>query len=724
MSAALCSLRAVFVRSHPALRAPRRAGWTALLALCSVAFAAGETPAFFSQLTLLLLLAAGVAYLSFRVGLVPIIGFLIAGVIAGPSALGLIDDPALIESAAEIGVILLLFAIGIEFSLGRLARLGRLIFLGGGLQVGLVTLVTVLALMPFGVALNAAVFTGCLLALSSTAIVLKLLADRGGTGGEVGQVSLGILIFQDLAVVAMVLLVPMLGGAGGGALDLAWALTKAALLVTFTLVFARRVMPVILEAVARTCSQEIFLLTVVAICFGTAYVSSLAGVSLSLGAFLAGLVVSESRFGRQALGEILPLQILFSAAFFVSVGLLLDLRFLVSHLPVVLLALLAVVLVKTFTTALGVKVLGYRAATAVGAGLLTAQIGEFSFVLERTGRAVGLSPAGLGEVGTQAFIAATVLLMGVTPLLSRLGEGLGERLSRRAEPAFALAGAAAGGGVALRGPNDGGVAAGAGHDESPLGALSDHVLIAGYGVLGQKLTLALSAAGVPFGIVTLSPDGAKSAQLAGYPVLLGDYSRPYTLALAGAERARLLIVADDEAEMASRVASVARANYPELRVVARAGHEHRGDLLSAGASEVVMAEREAALTLLARALGQEWPRDKLETQLDAALGRRTTEFVDLSPVALTETQRASPACTHTAQARAVVPRTDGCEECLKEGRGWVHLRVCLTCGHVGCCDSSAGKHATAHFHATGHPLIKSLEQGEDWAYCYQDTATL
>ncbi|WP_045234618.1 cation:proton antiporter, partial [Deinococcus pimensis] len=432
----------------------RRLTPLALLGVTSVAHAASEAPAFFPQLTLLLLLAGGAAYLSFRVGLVPIIGFLLAGVLAGPSALGLIRDPELINAASEIGVILLLFAIGIEFSLERLARIGRLIFVGGGLQVGLVVGLTTLALTALGVSVQNAVFTGCLVALSSTAIVMKLLSDRNRTGSEVGQVSLGILIFQDLAVVVMVLLVPLLGGQGGGPLDVVWALGKAAALVVLTLVFARRVMPRILEAVARTCSQEIFLLTVVAICFGTAFVSSLAGVSLSLGAFLAGLVVSESRFGRQALGEILPLQILFSAAFFLSVGLLLDVGYLWTHLPLVLAALVLVVLAKALTTALGVRLLGYGTASALGAGLLLAQIGEFSFVLERTGRDVGLSPAGLGEEGTQAFIAATVLLMGVTPLLARLGETLGARVSART-PVQA-------------GSNAAEQDTGAAHDDSPL----------------------------------------------------------------------------------------------------------------------------------------------------------------------------------------------------------------------------------------------------------------
>jgi CPA2 family monovalent cation:H+ antiporter-2 len=297
-----------------------RALVTSPLLLGSAVAAQGEAghtgpPEFLLPLTLLLLVSALAAYLSYRIRLIPIIGFLLAGVLVGPGALGLIRDPALINSASEIGVMLLLFTIGVEFSLERLVRIARLIFLGGGLQTGLTVAAVSAALLAFGVGWQNAVFTGCLVALSSTAIVMRLLAERGETGARTGQVALGILIFQDLAVVLMVLLIPMLAGQGGGPGGVALALAKAAGIIGFVLVAARRLVPPVMEVVARTCSTEIFLLTVVALCFGTASLTALAGVSLALGAFLAGLLVSESRYGMQALGEILPLQVLFSAAF-------------------------------------------------------------------------------------------------------------------------------------------------------------------------------------------------------------------------------------------------------------------------------------------------------------------------------------------------------------------------------------------------------------------------
>ena len=268
--------------------------------------------------------------------------------------------------------------------------------LGGSLQVvvtvGLVTAV----LRALGVGWGSAIFTGFLVALSSTAIVLKLLSDRGEMKTPHGETLLAILVFQDLAVLAMMLLVPALAGEGGPA-EVLLALGKAVVFIALVLVVARRVMPRLLEAVARTCSTEVFLLTVLGICIGSAYLFSLAGVSLSLGAFLAGLLVSESPFSGHALGEILPLKILFSAAFFVSVGLLVDVRFVLENLMLIAALVAAVIAIKTVGAAAAVASLGHSAPFSLGAALTIAQVGEFSFVLEDAGRAVGLEAGGLAS---------------------------------------------------------------------------------------------------------------------------------------------------------------------------------------------------------------------------------------------------------------------------------------------------------------------------------------
>lgn len=392
---------------------------------------AGAVPPFLPEAVAFIAASSVIAYVCFRLGLVPIVGFLLAGVLIGPNGLGFVKNQELVNTNAEIGVILLLFTIGIEFSLEKLGKIKKLIFIGGGLQVIFSTITVAGLLLAFGIDWKAGIFTGFLIALSSTVIVLKLLNDRGETNSLPGQISLGLLIFQDLAVIVMALLVPMLGGQGGSAVDIGIALGKAVLIIAVVLIFARKLMPKVLETVARTCSQELFLLTVIALCFGTAYLTSLAGVSVSLGAFLAGLLVSESRFSQHAFSEILPLQILFSATFFVSVGMLLDVRFLVDNLPFVLGAVALVLIIKVITTGASVFTLGYKLPVVAASGLMLAQVGEFSFVLERAGREVNLFPAGIAEIGSQTFIAATVILMVITPLLAQIGMGLSRRLESR-----------------------------------------------------------------------------------------------------------------------------------------------------------------------------------------------------------------------------------------------------------------------------------------------------
>ena len=671
----------------------------------SLALAAGEAPAFFVELAILFVASAIIAYIGFRIGLTPIIGFLLAGVIIGPNALGLVQDRELIDAAAEVGVILLLFTIGIEFSLETLARISRLIFIGGGLQVGLTIAVTTLGLLLFGVPWQAALFTGMLFSLSSTAIIMKLLADRNETTTEPGQASLGILIFQDLAVVAMVLLVPLLGGEGGGALAILWALTRAALIIALVLLVARRVMPKILEAVARTCSPEIFLLTIIAICFGTAYLTSLAGVSLSLGAFLAGLLVSESRFGQQAFSEILPLQILFSAAFFISVGILLDLQFLFNNLLIVLLGVVVVVALKGLITFTSVKVLGYSGGVAAASALTLAQIGEFSFVLERAGRDVGLYPLGLAENGAQTFIACTVLLMGVTPFMASFGkrfmkQDATDKTQDDTETDI---------------PKD---------LEERFASLNNHIIIAGYGETARALAGALDQTGLPYAIATLNPTGATEAEETGRLVVRGDYTKGHILDLLGLERAKLLVIPDDQPQMAHRAVSVARSRYPELTIIATTTFESSvADIKHAGATEVITAEHAATKLVVWDVLNHLGKtHDEVQGILDTLMLRATGRKRET--MQLSENQLNTSKCSHTDQVKVVSqPDEHVCPECVALGDDWVHLRICMSCGHVGCCDSSKNKHATKHFQSSEHAIIKSFEPGEAWAYCYEDKAT-
>ncbi len=662
---------------------------------------AGSVPAFFPEAVGLLIATAAIAYVGYRARILPIIAFLVTGALVGPHALGLVRNEALIDAAAELGVILLLFTIGIEFSLERLARIQRLIFVGGGLQVALVIGLVTAVLTAAGVGWRAAVFTGCLVALSSTAIVMKILAHRRETRGASGDAALGILIFQDLAVVAMVLLVPMLAGRGGSAGDVALALAKAAAIVALVLLVARRVMPHVLEAVARTCSQEIFLLTVVAICFGTAYLTSLAGVSLSLGAFLAGLVVSESGYSQMAVGEILPLQILFSAAFFVSVGLLLDPAFLWAHPLLVLGAIGGSLLVKILAGWVSLRALGVATGTAACTSVLLAQVGEFSFVLERAGRALGLHPAGLAEAGPQTFVAATVIMMIATAPVTRLSDWLVARWRRETPRAPATDASAA----------------------APDPGLRDHVVIAGYGEIAHALATALAAQRVPSVILTLSPEGARAAERAGLRVLRGNYARRHELSVAGAREARALVIADDDPTTTRQVVAAAREIRRDLPVVARVRDvSDAPGVRAAGATQVVVDRDEAIARVMGTVLGAAGvDAETVARHQEAARGAATTAA---PTIRLRHRQRHSRHCSHAAGTRDVVPSSTDCGACRERGDSWVHLRICMTCGLVACCDASPNTHASRHAQATGHPVVRSFEPGEDWAWCYVDETYL
>jgi CPA2 family monovalent cation:H+ antiporter-2 len=648
-------------------------------------------PSVLPELVALVGAAALIGYLSSRLRVVPIVGFLLAGVLVGPEQLGLVREQEVVDTVAEIGVILLLFTIGLEFSLDRLNQIRRLILVGGGLQVALATGVTAGGAMAFGVAPADAVFSGLLVSLSSTAIVLKLLAERREAGTARGQAATAVLLFQDLAVVAMVLLVPILGGAeGAGPADIPIALGKAALLVVGVLVVARRLMPPLLDVVARTCSPEVFLLTIVAVCFGTALGSAALGVSLSLGAFLAGMVVSESRHGTHAFGEILPLQILFSATFFVSVGMLLDASFLLEEPLLVAGFVAGIVAIKALTGAAAVGAVGVGAPVALGSGLLLAQVGEFSFVLDQVGRDAGLSALGLGADGSQALIAATVVLMIATPALSAAGAAL----ERRTAPRMAA-------GRERRRPLD----LPAGRHENRR----DHALVLGYGSAAHAAVAELRRFGLGFTVLTLNPDAARQAAADGMDVVVGDYAKRAVLTEAGAPAARLVVIADDDVERTHRVVAAVRVLNPDAAIVTRPlGDPDVAEFSEAGADHVVTPERAS--------------RIGLAIAIRAVLGGGDGT-VPLSTV-LHYRPQPNPRCGHLGEIRAVQPSAYGCEECLRDGTAWVHLRICLTCGHVGCCDTSEHKHARAHSGSAAHPLIANLEPGERWAYCFPDDEML
>lgn len=518
-----------------------------------------------------------------RLRLPTIAGFLLAGALMGPAGLGWVRDAAEVESLAEIGIVLLLFTIGLEFSLGELRRLGRVLSLGGGLQVGLTTLVVIGLASLLGWSLPRGTFLGFVVALSSTAIVLKGLAERGETDAPHGRLIVGVLLFQDLCVVPMLLLTPMLAGRGGGPAQMARALLTAAAVVLGTLVLARQVVPRALHLVAATRRRDLFVLAVVTVCAGIGWATSLVGLSLALGAFLAGVVLADSEYGHQALADVLPLRDIFTSLFFVSMGMLLDLRVLAQRPAAVLVLVAAVLAGKALLAAAAGLAVGFPPRAAVLAGLALAQVGEFSFVLARLGGELGL----LAAEEARLLFAAAIVSMLVAPFALRFGPSVvaGAARFRRLERLLRL--------------TAGEVA------ERPEAGLAGHVVVLGYGVGGEMLAQVLREAGSAYAVLDVNAERVREARRRGEPVYYGDATSREMLELVGVGRALQVAVLLNDPDAGLRAVRSARALAPEARILARARYvADVQPLLQAGATEVVAQEFEASLEIIGRVMDQ------------------------------------------------------------------------------------------------------------------------
>jgi CPA2 family monovalent cation:H+ antiporter-2 len=541
------------------------------------------------QLVLVLGVALVAALLVGFLRLPAVAGFMLAGAVIGPAGLGLVGDAHAVELLAEIGVILLLFTIGLEFSLERLKTIARLVAIGGALQVGLTTLVAVVVAHVFGETVPRGIFLGFLVALSSTAIVLRGLSERKETDAPHGRFTIGALIFQDLCVVPMMLLIPILAGIDkGGALDvvatgrdLALALGKAALFVVVALVAGRFVVPPLLRRVDAARSREVFLIAVLVMCAGVAVLTAMVGLSLALGAFLAGVLLADGSYGQRAMSHVLPLRDLLTTVFFLSLGMLFDLRVIRDHPDVVAGLFVAMFLGKGLIATLACLAMGFPARVAWLAGVGLAQFGEFGFVLAREGQAAGL----LHDDDARALLTAGLLTMFVTPVAMRLGPHVtaGARLLA---PLERLLGA--------RSVDDA--------EKAGTTSLSGHVIIGGYGVGGQMLATALRQLDVPYVVLDLDADAVRRAP-ADEPVFLGDVTSHEALVHAHvADAAAVVLLLTDGAASRQAIAEV-RGIAPSLPLVVRARRlsEH-AELRSLGATDVVSEELEGGVETLARVL--------------------------------------------------------------------------------------------------------------------------
>jgi monovalent cation:H+ antiporter-2, CPA2 family len=527
-----------------------------------------------------------------------ILGYFLGGVLISEFTPGPVGDVHQLEVLADIGVAFLMFALGVEVSLSTLLSVGRVALLGGLVQIAASMAIGAGLAVLIGLSGLAAVFFGALVALSSTVVVIRLLADRGELAAPHGRIALGILIVQDLSVVPMMVVLPAFNGPTDGLVaSLGLALVKAVAILVGTLAIGARVIPWVLTRVARAGAPDLFVLAIVTLALGTALVTAWAGLSIAFGAFLAGLVIAESELSHQVLDRIGPLRDAFITMFFVSVGMLLNPAYILGEAPLILAIAAAVLIAKGLVAGAVPLFFGYPLATATLVGASLAQIGEFSFVLARLGVDQGILSERIFGLTLAVAVVTIVLTPGALRLAGPLAGALGSRLG---------AGRAAATATYL------GNGAGA-------GTLRDHVVVLGYGQLGQELVSWLERRGVPFVVVESRADLLGPLRARGIPTLAGDASSPQLLDQCELPRARVVAVTLPGSVAAAGAIRHVRGRNPDLDVVARAeGETAVGMLHSQGADEVVQPEFEAALEFVRHTLGSFAPdAARLEAELAA-----------------------------------------------------------------------------------------------------------
>jgi K+:H+ antiporter len=551
----------------------------------------------FEEIVIVLAASVLIIFLSHKLRLPSVVGFLLTGVLIGPGGLHLVKNTETVSVLAEIGVIMLLFTIGLEFEPARLKRIQREFWIGGGIQVTLTTAAAMAVLVLLHVPLREAVFYGFLVSLSSTAVVLKILADRGDTDSPQGRVSLGVLIFQDIAIVPMIALVPVLANAGRvslGHVALRFGLSAAAIAAVF--VAARYLLPPALHLVVRTRIREVFLIATLFICLGMALFTSSLGLSLALGAFLGGVLIAESDYSHQVVSDILPFKSLFNSLFFISIGMLLDTGSVWRFKLTIFILVASILLLKAFIVVLTVAILGYGPRIALLTGLALAQIGEFSFVLAGVGRANGFLR---GDI-FQTFIASSILTILATPFLIQASPALagwGERAFRWKKKASAS-----------------GTQAGR--------TIEGHVIIAGYGLNGRNLAHVLKESGISYVILELNPVTVREAAAEGEPIIFGDVSSRTILEEAGVRRAKAIVFAISDPSITRRGVKAAKELNPDVFVIVRTRYAaETDDLLRLGADDVIPEEFETSIEIFIRVLEKyHIPRNVVDAQVKVLRG--------------------------------------------------------------------------------------------------------
>jgi monovalent cation:H+ antiporter-2, CPA2 family len=540
------------------------------------------------DIVIILGLSVLIILLFHKLKLPAILGFLLTGIITGPNGLNLIKASHEVELLSEIGIIFLLFVIGIEFSLKGLATIKNTVLIGGFMQVGLTIGLTALVARWFDMDWPSAVFLGFLFALSSTAIVLKMLQERGEITAAHGRVSIAILIFQDIIVVPMMLVAPLMAGVAENPWNTAlWLLVKVAIIVLVVIAMARYLVPILFRMVVRSKSRELFILTVVVMCFATAWLTSSVGLSLALGAFFAGLIISESAYSHQATANILPFREIFISFFFVSIGMLLDLRFFIEHFVVIHLFAALAVTIKLAVIGLTVLVLRYPPRTILLTALSLFQVGEFAFLLSATGMQYDL----LSQEVYQYFLAISIITMGGTPFVIQWAPRIADflikvpisgkvrsRLDARQKRKLEL-------------------------QQAEVQHLHDHIVIIGYGLNGENVAKAAREANIPYVIMELDPEAIKKGRKTDEPIVYGDASDEIILRHVHIHEARVVVIAISSPQTTKVIIETIRRFTETAYIIVRTRYIREiEENIRLGADEVIPEEFETSIEIFTRVL--------------------------------------------------------------------------------------------------------------------------
>lgn len=537
----------------------------------------GESP-FLRDLVIVLAASLPVLFVFQKLRVPTIVAFLFTGILIGPYALGLVGDPDQVRKIAELGVVLILFYVGLGFSLPRLKELGRTAVVSGALQMTLAVLATAGVLLLLGQELRPAIFGGLLVAGSSTAVVLPVLSARDEIDAPFARQFLGTSLFQDLGVIPLILLLPALAGGtqAGEAPPLLSVLGRvglAAASVAVLVVVARFVVPPLLDRLVRVAGRETFTAGVVVVILGMVAIAVEAGVSAAMGAFAAGIVVAESESMADVSATFAPFRDILSSLFFVSIGMLLDPGFVLSRPLLVLGVVVAVVLLKVVTAYPALRAARAVPRVAIRAAFSLATVGEFSFVLALAGLGYGL----LEEGPQQLFVAVSVLTMLSAPLLVASGARLVGLFPERLD----------------------------GASEAPNASVlrSGHVVVVGYGLNGSNVARALGEIGIPYVVLDAEAERVSRARAAGVEVLLADATSPAALEIAGIARARALVVTVPDPAASRKIVRMARSRNAGVKTIVRTRYIREVDeLRRAGADEVIPEEFETSIEIVARLL--------------------------------------------------------------------------------------------------------------------------